>query len=130
MDTSIGTFEVYKGKIRKRINLFGEKKTYVNLLSVYDMLICERMAKSLVTKLINEGFERIKAMTVAENACLSLMCLTDEFSDAVFSDVDSLMRTLTSEDVLAVVNEYNLLRKKYMGFDELDNVELEYVKKN
>ncbi len=130
MDTNIVTFEMYKGKIRKQISLLDEKKKYVNLLSVYDMLVCERMAKSLITKLINEGFERVEATTVAENACLSLMCLTDEFFSPVFSDVDSLMRTLTSEDILKVVNEYNLLRKEYMGFDRLNNIELENIKKN
>ncbi len=130
MDKGIKTFEFYKGKIRKRINLFSNKISYVNLLSVYDMLICERMAKSLVVKLINEGFERRKAITVAENSCLSTLCLTDENAQSIFENTADLMKKLTAEDVLFIVKEYNTLRKEYMGFDEFNNEQLECIKKN
>lgn len=130
MDKNIKPFEFYKGKIRKRINLFNNKVSYINLLSVYEMLICERMAKSLVVKLINEGFERRQAITVAENACLSTLCLTDEKAQNIFDNTTELMKELTAEDVLSIVKEYNMLRKEYMGFDEFNNEQLDYIKKN
>lgn len=123
-------FEVYKGKIRRQISLFDNEKVYINLLSVYDMLLCERMAKTFVVRLINEGFERRQAITVAENACLSTMCLTDKNTEPIYLDADQLMRKLTAEDVLMIVKEYNLLRKDYMGFDELNSIEFENEKKN
>lgn len=100
------------------------------MLSVYDMLLCERLAQTLVLKLINEGFERTQAKTVAENACLSLMCLTDYNSCSIFNDTSELINTLTAEDMLCVVKEYASLRKDYLGFDILNDVEIEKVKKN
>lgn len=123
-------FEVYKGKIRRRISLLGKEKVYINLLSVYDMLLCERSAKTLMLKLLNEGFERPQATTVAENACLCAMCLTDANFEPIFTDTSELMEKLTAEDILAVVRAYNALRKDYLGFDELSLAELDSLKKN
>lgn len=130
MKNSSKPFEVFKGKIRRQINLLKNRKAYVNLLSVYDMLLCERLAQTLILKLINEGFERNQAKTVAENACLSLMCLTDYNSYPIFDDTSNLINTLTAEDMLCVVREYNSLRKDYMGFDVINNFEMEEIKKN
>ena len=130
MEKNVKPFEVFKGKIRLQINLLKNKKAYVNLLSVYDMLLCERLAQTLVLKLINEGFERTQAKTVAENACLSLMCLTDYNSYPIFNDTSELINTLTAEDMLCVVKEYASLRKDYLGFDVLNDFEIEKVKKN
>lgn len=130
MKPKIKPFEVYKGKIRKAINLPQNKKAYVNLLSVYDMLICERMSKSLILKLINDGVERSQATKVAENACLSVMCLTDHNSLPLFDNTKDLMNSLSAEDMLCIVKEYSELRKDYLGFDLLDEKELEQVKKN
>ncbi len=124
------SYEVFKGKIRQKITLFENEKVYINLLSVYDMLLCERMAKTVMLRLINEGFERPQALTVAENACLCVMCLTDATCDPIFTDAFELMEKLTAEDVLAVVRAYNVLRKEYLGFDELTYAELESLKKN
>ena len=130
MEKNVKPFEVFKGKIRRQINLLKNKKAYINLLSVYDMLLCERLAQTLVLKLINEGFERTQAKTVAENACLSLMCLTDYNSYPIFNDTSELINTLTAEDMLCVVKEYALLRKDYLGFDVLNDFEIEKLKKN
>lgn len=56
MRKNVKPFEVFKGKIRRQISLLKNKKAYINLLSVYDMLLCERLAQTLVLKLINDGF--------------------------------------------------------------------------
>ena len=130
MTQEIRPFEVYKGKIRRKIKLSQDEKVYMNLLSVYDMLLCERMAKTLVLKLLNEGFERPQATSVAENACLCVMCLTDANFEPLFTDTSELMEKLTAEDILAVVRAYNALRKDYLGFDELSPAVLDSVKKN
>ena len=130
MEKNVKPFEVFKGKIRRQINLLKNKKAYVNLLSVYDMLLCERLSQTLVLKLINEGFEQTQAKTVAENACLCLMCLTDYNSYPIFAETSELINTLSAEDMLCVVKEYASLRKDYLGFDFLDDAEVKKVKKN
>ena len=130
MEKDTKPFEVYKGKVRRQINLLKNKKAYINLLSVYDMLLCERMSQTLILKLINEGFERNQAITVAENACLSVMCLTDYNSYPIFNNTTDLINSLTAEDMLCIVKEYNSLRKDYLGFDVLNNFEVEQIKKN
>ena len=130
MKSEINPFEVYKGKVRRLVSLPQNKKVYVNLLSVYDMLLCEKMAQILALKLINEGFEKSQATTVAENACLSLMCLTNNDSLPLFENTKDLMDSLTAEDMLCVVKEYSSLRRDYLGFDLLDEIKLEQVKKN
>lgn len=123
-------FEVFKGKIRRQIILFKNKKTYINLLSVYDMLLCEKISQTLTLKLINQGFDKDHATTVAENASLSTMCLTDYNSNPIFDNTSDLLNSLTPEDMLCVVKEYNLLRKDYLGFDSLNEVEFDCLKKN
>ena len=123
-------FEVFKGKIRRQIILFKNKKTYINLLSVYDMLLCEKISQTLTLKLINQGFDKDHATTVAENASLSAMCLTDYNSNPIFDNTSDLLNSLTPEDMLCVVKEYNLLRKDYLGFDSLNEVEFDCLKKN
>lgn len=130
MDKCETFFEVFKGKIRRPVSLLKSKKAYVNLLSVYDMLICEKLAQTLTLKLVNEGFEQKQALTVAENACLCLMCLTDYNSYPIFEDTTELINRLTAEDMLCVVKEYRALRKDYLGFDVVDDFSLEKLKKN
>ena len=130
MEKSTKPFEVFKGKVRRQINLLKNKKAYINLLSVYDMLLCERLSQTLALKLINEGFERTQATTVAENACLSIMCLTDYNSYPIFDDTTDLINSLTAEDMLAIVKEYDLLRKDYLGFDVMDDFSMKKLKKN
>lgn len=129
MKSISNAFDIYKGKIRRKIVLSQNLTAFINLLSVYDMLLCERMAKILTIDLINDGFDKIHAQTAAENACLCTLCLSDEFSEPLFTDTQLLMKTLSAEDMLLVVKEYCSLRKDYMGFDKLDNIELESLKK-
>lgn len=123
-------FEIFKGKIRRPISLLKNKKAYINLLSVYDMLLCERLSQTLILKLINDGFERTQAITISENACLSTMCLTDYHSYPIFDNTTDLINSLTPEDMLCVVKEYDALRKDYLGFDILNDFEIKKLKKN
>lgn len=130
MNDNFNSFETFKGKIRKQINLLKNKKVYLNLLSVYDMLLCERLSQTLSIKLLNDGFDKKQATAVAENACLCLMCLTDYNSKPIFNNTSDLINTLTAEDMLCVVKQYYELRKNYLGFDILSDCELENLKKN
>lgn len=130
LDKAVKEFEVYKGKIRRQVSLRKNKRVYINLLSVYDMLVCEKMAQTLTLKLINDGFEREKAAPVAENACLCVMSLTDYSFNPIFNNTKELMTTLTPEDMLTVAREYSALRRDYVGFDVLGSFEIEQLKKN
>lgn len=130
MEKEVKEFEVHKGKIRRQVSLRKNKRAYINLLSVYDMLVCEKMAQTLTLKLINDGFEREKAAPVAENACLCVMSLTDYSFNPIFNNTNELMTTLTPEDMLTVAREYSALRRDYVGFDVLGSLEIEQLKKN
>lgn len=119
----------FKGSLRKPIDILN-KSLYIKLLSVYEMMLCESTAQSLVIKFINEGLERSKAQSVAENICLCMMCLYNEDGSQVFSDVESVMVDFTPDELLLVINEYEKFRKEHMGFDKFNDQAFEMLKKN
>lgn len=119
----------FKGSLRKPIDILN-KALYIKLLSVYEMMLCESTAQSLVIKFINEDIERNKAQSIAENICLCMMCLYNEDGDQVFSDVESVMVDFTPDELLLVINEYEKFRKEHMGFDKFNDQAFEMLKKN
>lgn len=128
MAKSSKSFEVFKGKVRRQIDLLKNKAVYINLLSVSEMILCEKYSRILISELVNEGFEQNKAVMLAENACLGWMCLTDCDSCRIFENTTKLMSALTSEDMLFVAKVYKSLRRDYLGFDVLNDSEFERIK--
>ena len=120
---------LYNGKLRKPIKIVN-KTYYIKLLSVYEMLLCDRLSQSLVIKFINEGSERIKAQSIADNLCLCMMCLVDDKDNQIFDNTEAIMDAFTSDELVAVINKYNEFRKEYMGFDELNEENFQMLKKN
>lgn len=117
------------GKVKKIINILG-RTMYIKLLSVYEMMLCEKLAKNLVIDLINQGFDRTHARAVSDNVCLCMMCLVNENNGQIFTDPMSLMQDFHADELAAVALEYKLLRESMMGFDVLNSTTLEGLKKN
>lgn len=121
--------KLHNGKLRKPIKIL-DKVYYIKLLSVYEMLLCERLAQSLVVKFINEGSERISAQSIADNLCLCMMCLVNDKDEQVFNNTKIIMNTFTSDELVLVIDKYNEFRKEYMGFEDLNEESIQLLKKN
>lgn len=115
--------------VREEIELLGGT-FYIKLLSVYDAILCEISCRKLRDKLIKQGADKRLTESITENACLATMCLCDEKDKAVFSDSFATITTLTPEELLKVARKYEKLQKEFLTLDNINNTQIEVLKKN
>ena len=103
---------------------------YINLMSVYEAILCESESRTLVEKLIADGADQRISKSVTENAALASFCLYDKNDNRVFKDAFNALSVLTPEELLRIANKYNEIQKRFLSFDKLTPKMLYKLKKN